>query len=180
LEIYAPTQAEAAVIEGDMTMNDAIGYRPVLADPLKLLGRGGIGRNVADERNRFRDNLLRPNVLSSDGDVEAMLAGVVAKELELYRKASISLRLARDLGIPEKDIKTAVEDSSLRKDAARGLLRENFVPSILSEEVLNAAKETAIGKAETAAERTEINARFRFIKRRLSELRRQALLEESN
>jgi hypothetical protein len=180
LEIYAPTQAEAAVIEGDMTMNDAIGYRPVLADPLKLLGRGGIGRNVADERNRFRDNLLRPNVLSSDGDVEAMLAGVVAKELELYRKASVSLRLARDLGIPEKDIKTAVEDSSLRKDAARGLLRENFVPSILSEEVLNAAKETAIGKAETAAERTEINARFRFIKRRLSELRRQALLEESN
>lgn len=179
LEVYAPTQVEAALI-GEMTANDTIGYRPVQADPLKLLGRSGIGRDVAAARDEFNKNIADPAVLRSDSAIDAMVAGTAAAELELYRKANNAVRLAKAIGVPRKELEAALEDSSLRKDVAAGLLRENFVPSILSEEVLNRAKETALEAATSSAERSEINARFRYLKRQLSERRRQALLEESN
>lgn len=175
-EMYAPTQLEEALIKDDFTLADGLGYRPVTADPIKYLGRGGLGREIADIRNELSDNLKNLDVLRDDAMLDDTAAQAAARELEMFRRASTAVGLARQLGVPEKDIKDALEGASVRRDVARGLRRENFVPSILSEEVLNRAREDAI--KESPDDKTEINARFRELKRKLRERRRQALLEE--
>lgn len=177
-EMYAPTQLEEALVKEDFTLSDSIGYRPAIADPIKYLGRGGIGFAVNEVRSDLTADLKSMAVLRDDAALESLVAKTVSAELTLFRQASNAVRLARLLGVSERDLRVALEESSVRRDVAAGLRRENFVPSILSEEVLNRAQDIALD--ENPDDRLEINARFRKLRRLLNERRKQVLLEENN
>lgn len=174
-EIYAPTQLEATMIEGPASATDFIGYRPLNADPIRMLSATGIGKSIADKRGEIRTQLRNRAFLNNDTSIERLVAGVVEKELEIYRTANAAVRLARKMGIEEPAIKEALDKSSIVKEAHNGILRSNFVPTVLSERVLTSARDAA-SEGLSPQEAREVRARFKKLEDRLKELRNKAKL----
>lgn len=152
----------------------AAGGNTIIYDPRESLkgdARFGYAGRVNSLRREW-SNYLQARKEFPPEEIGRRFYDTANQEFEAWTKLRAKVEAAKLVGLPVKEIKSALSKSGLSAEQVDSVIRGKFTPTVLSTTKLNSDRERVKEGVSTAKEGREVDSRFRKLERELAKLKR--------